>query len=106
MTFPPFNNLKFVVLVSDMGLGWKQSTCSSNIPAFYGLQGLHINLTVTGSSSYFDFVHLSFNIEIPAVIQNEINMYAEQHINKKQCESTLKTKSDYAKWEEADLQEM
>jgi hypothetical protein len=27
--------------LSDMELGWKQSTCSGNIPAFSGIQGLN-----------------------------------------------------------------
>jgi hypothetical protein len=84
-------------------LGWKQSTCSVNIPAFSGIEGLNPNSTITEDSFPLDFFRLFFENEILTIIQNESNRYAEQQITKKKQEGSLKTKSLHAQWKEIKL---
>jgi hypothetical protein len=74
-------------------LGWKQNTCSVNIPAFSGNKGLSPKSAIIEDSSPMDFLCLFFDSEILTVIQNETNRYVEQQINKRKHEGPLKTKS-------------
>jgi hypothetical protein len=56
--------------LSDMGLGWTQSTCSVNTLAFSCNQRLNPNPAITEDSSCLDFLHVFFDSEILTVIQN------------------------------------
>jgi hypothetical protein len=87
-----------------MELGWKQNTCSINIPAFSTNQGLSPNSAIIEDSSPVDFFCLFFNSEILTGIHNETDMQNKKSV--KGDGSPLKTKSVRAQWKDVDLQEI
>jgi hypothetical protein len=91
---------------ADSDLGWKENTAAVNRPAFCGLPELNPNLDISEDSSPLDFFRLFFDNEILAVIQKEINRYAEQQINKKKEEGPLKPKTVHGQWKEVSVQEI